>query len=294
MNLFSPSIWADMGDRFQFTYERNRPEVLAQIAWFQAHQDILYKTLASSAAYISYVYEETKKRNLPAELALLPIIESECNPNARSKKGASGLWQLMPRTATDLGLKRNSVYDGRKDIIASTDAALDYLGGLHQAFSKDWLLAMAAYNHGPGNLQNAIDRQKKWYKSASFWNLHLPNETQKYVPKILALAAVIHHPGRYGIKLPPLSNDPKLASVQARSSTELENIIQASGINIETLRRLNPAYKHLAATAGAPNHFLIPITQKKQVLAFKYPSMTSHAVLKNMIKESTWLMRASI
>lgn len=282
----SLSIWADMADKFQLAHERERPEVAAQIAWLQANQDFLYKVLQTSAPYMAYIYEETKKRGLPAELALLPIVESEFNPNARSKAGAIGLWQFMPGTAAELGLKRNAAYDGRKDVIASTEAALGYLRGLHHEFSKDWLLAMAAYNYGPGRLQTAIDRPKKQDKNTSFWHLKtLPKETQKYVPKVLALAAVIEQPERYGIKLPPLDKGLRLAKVKADSKEMLETIIKASGADTKTLRRLNPGYRHLSATAGAPNNFLIPINKK-------HPFLPDSSVLKSVMKESAWLVMA--
>lgn len=202
---YSRSIWADMGEQFQLASNFDRPEVIAQIAWLQAHKDDLYVILQSSSPYISYVYEETKKRGLPAELALLPIVESEYDPNAQSNKGAKGVWQLMASTATDLGLKSNHAYDARKDTIATTKVALNYLSNLHQAMQDDWLLAMASYNYGPGNVQNAMQQQKRWYSRTSFWNLHLPKQTQAYVPKVLALAAVIRNPAHYGIKLPPIS-----------------------------------------------------------------------------------------
>ncbi len=262
------SIWADMRDGFQFGDTAARPEVAAEIKALQAHKEDFYKILQTSAPYLGYIYEEVKKRGLPAELALLPVIESECNPNARSKMGASGLWQFMPSTALRLGIKTNHAYDGRKDIIATTDAALDYLSGLHKAFEDDWLLAMAAYNWGPGSLDKAIKNQKKWYAGTSFWKLRVPAETRKYVPKILALAAIIHDPARYGFKLPVGDNHTRLASVQVSSSSDITEIMRISGASIETLHRLNPAYRTLATTTvGAPNNFLVPVPKTEVALA---------------------------
>jgi membrane-bound lytic murein transglycosylase D len=256
-------IWSEIGVNLQLVPSTaDRPEVLAQIASLQANKEDLYKILKNSAPYISYVYAETQKQGLPAELALLPVIESEGNPNAHSKVGASGLWQFMPQTASELGIKTNQAYDGRKDIVATTHVALAYLMDLHKTFKNDWLLAMAAYNLGAGHLQTAMDHQKKWYRGASFWQLHLPAETQKYIPKVLALAAIIHDPARYGFTLPTLNNPVQLASVKVHSPAELDAAIRASGASPKTVHRLNPAYRTLATTHGAPNAFLVPILNK--------------------------------
>jgi len=279
------SSLAAMGEGFQLGRAEERPEVVAEIAALQANKEDLYKILQTSAPYISYVYEETKKRGLPAELALLPVIESEGNPNARSKVGASGLWQFMPRTATDLGIKTNHAYDGRKDVIATTNAALDYLTGLHKTFEDDWLLAMAAYNWGPGSLQKAIKSQKKWYAGTSFWSLHVPLETRKYVPKVLALAAILHNPARYGFVLPAVDNHIRLASVQVHSPYELNEVMRTCGASIETLHRLNPAYRTLATTKGAPNAFLVPVMKKEFALESN-PAIVDNATLNSVARRS--------
>lgn len=278
------SIWAEMGQSLQLDHSlQNRPEVVAQIASFQTHKEDTYKILTTSAPYISYVYEEAQKRGLPAELALLPVIESEGNPNARSKVGAIGLWQLMPHTASDLGIKTNHAYDGRKDVIATTKAALDFLTDLHKNFEGDWLLAMAAYNWGPGSLQKAIKNQKKWYTGSNFWNLHIPLETQKYVPKLLALAAIIRDPARYGFTLPVPDERIHLASIQIHSHYELSEIMRTSGASLETLQRLNPAYRTLATTQGAPNKFLIPVAAQKELALESSKSISNNAKLSSVL-----------
>jgi membrane-bound lytic murein transglycosylase D len=256
------SVWAELGENFQLEYAYERPEVRAQIAVLQANKEDLYKILKKSAHLISYVHAETQKRGLPAELALLPVVESEYNANARSRVGATGVWQFMPRTAADLGIKTNHAYDGRKDLVTTTHAAFAYLTDLHKEFKEDWLLAMAAYNSGSGRVQSSLGHQKKWYQSARFWELRLPNETKKYVPKILALAAIVRNPARYGFVLPLPENQIHLTSVQVHSSAELSEMIRQSGMSLETWRRVNPAYRVLATTQGAPNKFLMPVPQK--------------------------------
>lgn len=201
---YSASVWGRMSAEFQFNHEDGHAEVIAQIAKLQAHKKELYKQLQADAPYINYFFQQTHKQGLPAELALLPVIESDCDPDSRSNVGAVGWWQFMPGTAAGLGLDCNPAHDARKDIGQSTDAALIYLNGLHKTFQDDWMLALAAYNYGSGNVHKAIKKQKKWYAGIGFWGVApaLPAETQAYVPKLLALAAVVRDPGRYGIELP--------------------------------------------------------------------------------------------
>jgi len=249
------SIWATLSQNFGIGDQTTQSAVNIEIAKLQKHQGDLYKTLQKAAPYISYVFEQTKKRGLPAELALLPVIESGFNPNAQSKVGATGLWQIMPGTASDLGLKNNQAYDGRRDIVASTNAALKYLTGLGRNFKGNWELALAAYNWGPGNIQKIVRQQ-----SSNFWNLtKLPAETAQYVPKLLALAAVVKDPARYGIKLPPVLSGPQLASIQVGASVDLNKIAKSTNIDVNTMRQLNPGYRNMATAAGAPNTLLVPV-----------------------------------
>jgi len=270
------SMWANMSQHFELKDQTTKAAVNTQIASLQKHQGDLYKILQNSAPYISYVFEQTQKRGLPAELALLPIVESDFNPNCRSNKGASGIWQIMPGTASDLGLKNNHAYDGRRDIVASTDAALTYLNELNRNFDGDWELALAAYNWGPGNIQKVARQQVKWFKKSNFWSLHrLPAETAEYVPKLLALAAVIKDPARYNIKLPPALSGPHLASIQVGASVDLKKIAKSTNIDVKTMRQLNPGYRNMATAAGAPNTLLVPI-EKAQ--AFK-PLVTTTSKL---------------
>ena len=138
---------------------------------------------------------------MPTELALLPFIESAYDPFAYSRSGAAGLWQFVPETGTTFGLKRNWWYDGRKDVVASTDAALDYLQFLHDKFNDDWLLAISAYNFGEGSIQRAIDANRSKGLATDFWHLNLREETRKYVPRLLALSKIVAEPQQYGISL---------------------------------------------------------------------------------------------
>lgn len=294
------SMWASMSQHFHLDQRTTKAAVNTQIAILQKHQDNLYKILQNAAPYISYVFEQTQKRGLPAELALLPIVESDFNPNCRSNKGALGIWQIMPGTASELGLKNNHAYDGRRDIVASTDAALKYLNDLGNTFDGNWELALAAYNWGPGNIQKAVR-----YKSSNFWALHrLPEETEQYVPKLLALAAIIQDPARYNIKLPPVLSGPQLASIQVGSRVDLAKIAKSTNVDIKTMRQLNPGYRNMATAAGAPNTLLVPadkahafkpitvLADNKTTKVKPTPAESRQTMVKAILAQGQWLLLA--
>ncbi|HVV67461.1 MAG TPA: transglycosylase SLT domain-containing protein [Gammaproteobacteria bacterium] len=255
----SNSMWASMSNDFAMDHALERPEVQAQIAVLQKNQAALYRTLNAAAPYISYVFQQTHKAGLPGELALLPIVESQYDPMAKSQVGASGVWQIMAKTAPDLGLKNNQAYDGRRDIVASTDAALGYLKQLKNMLSNDWHLALAAYNFGPGNVRKAAKKKTQPGQKPDYWNLPLPKETKDYVPKLMALAAIIKNPAKYNVHLPVISTGPQLATVQVAANQDLKVIAKANGITIDQMRKLNPGYHKLATTSGAPNRILLPV-----------------------------------
>lgn len=252
------NLWDDMQDNLQLPDASDQPRVQEQILWFQRHRGYLNKIIKQSAPYIYYIYQQTKIRNLPAELALVPIIESEYYPFAHSKVGAIGLWQMMPGTASGFGLKINWWYDGRRDLIASTKAALDYLAYLHDFFTNDWLLAIAAYDSGEGTVQKAVAYNKRHKRSTSFWSLHLPKETLVYVPKILALSAIIRDPYRYNINLMPINDAPYLEQIDVGSQIDLDQAAKLAGMKTKTLRFLNPGYRRWATDPDGPYTLLVP------------------------------------
>lgn len=258
------SMWSTMSQHFNIDLQaENNPEVSKQISYLRKHQDDLAVILKRAAPYISYVYAKTQQRGFPAELALLPIVESEYNPNVISSVGATGLWQIMPETAMDLGLRNHPGYDGRRDIVASTDAALAYLNDLHNEFKKDWELALAAYNWGPANIEKKVKNQSI---QTRFWDLKkLPIETKLYVPRLLALAAVIKDPARYHINLPEMSDKLQVASLTVGSKVDLKKVAESTGISVATMRKLNPGYKALATTKNAPNTVLIPANKLAEI-----------------------------
>lgn len=175
-----------------FTAMQHSPEVQKHFKKFNLSKKAFIKTTTLASSHLHYILEQVEKRRLPGELALLPMLESNFQPHAISNRGAVGLWQFMPGTGRQFGLKQHAGYDGRKDVKASTNAALNYLEYLHKKFNCDWMLALAAYNAGEGTVERAIKHNKKAGKPTSFWFLKLPKQTREYVPKFLALTQMIH------------------------------------------------------------------------------------------------------
>lgn len=255
------SIWSSMRSEFKLDHKTQSSRVQAEIRKLLADQDKLYQILEAAGPYLYFIHKQTQARGLPAELALIPVIESEFNPNDHSKVGALGLWQLMPGTARELGVHVKSGYDGRRNVVASTKAALAYFNDLGNMFDGNWHLAIAAYNCGQVKVQSVARR----VGSQSFWNLPLPQETKYYVPKLLAVAAIVKNPEKYGVKLPPISNEPYFTELKVKKTVNLKHVAQTSGISIETLHTLNPDYKH----GAIPNKgsLLVPVKKAPAVKA---------------------------
>ncbi len=262
----SQDIWKQIAKDFTLSAYANNPAVLKQIRWYQDHPKSLSDIAAKAAPYLYYIHQQVKEKGLPGELVLLPIIESAYNPFASSSVGAAGLWQLMPGTGSDLGLKQNSGFDGRRDVIGSTQAALSYLSHLDKIFDKNWLLALAAYNSGPGTVLKADKSNKGDHSNSQFWSLHLPQETKQYVPRLLAVAAIIGNPAKYGIHLPDLPNKPYFAKVAIDSPIALSKVAKLSNSSVDKVRTLNPGYVGTQNASATPSHVLIPI---EKVATFK-------------------------
>lgn len=252
-------LWKRITQDFQIPIPEDSPAIQEQIAWFQQHQGYLNSTAKHAAPYMYLVYEQTQQRNLPAEVVLLPIIESAYYPLAYSGAGAAGLWQLMPGTASRFGLKRNWWYDGRRDIFASTNAALGYLSYLQHYFNGNWLLALAAYDAGEGTIQAAIRRNELAGKDTDFWSLKLPQETMIYVPRMLALAAIIKNPQAYNLSLPPVGDQPYLGKVDVGSQIKLADAARLANMSLSELKQLNPGYSRWSTVPNGPSHLLLPL-----------------------------------
>lgn len=258
------NIWDSMSSEFKLDTKSQSAQVQAEIHKLLADQDKLYQILQAAGPYIYFIHQQTEARGLPAEIALIPVIESEYNPNDHSKKGATGLWQLMSGTAHELGVQVKTGYDGRRNVVASTKAALAYFRDLGTEFKGDWYLAIAAYNCG----QVRVESTERKTGIHDFWNLPLPHETRDYVPKLLAVAAIIKNPAKYGVKLPTIINEPYFAELSVKKSVDLDKVAKSSGINIKTLKTLNPDYNQgETPKKGAYTTLLVPINKAPAVKA---------------------------
>jgi membrane-bound lytic murein transglycosylase D len=220
-----------------------------------------------SRRYLHYVVEQLDAREMPLELALLPFVESSYNPLAYSSAHAAGLWQFIPSTGQVYSLRQDWWYDGRRDVTASTQAALDYLTRLNELFDGDWLLALAAYNCGEGCVGRAIKRNESLGLPTDYWNLQLPRETMNYVPKLLALAQIIESPSLYGTSLPEILDEPYFAEVTVDTQIDLHKAAELAAISTEEFMHLNPAFKRRVTAPTGPYQLLVPVANAEQFSA---------------------------
>ncbi len=209
--------------------------------------------------YLYYIVEEVKRRDMPMEIALIPLVESSLNPFASGPAGAAGLWQIMPATGTHLGLERNSVYDGRKDLQDSTTVALDYLESLYEEFDEDWLLALAAYNSGAGTVTRAREANEAKGLDTDFWSLNLPGHTREYIPKVIALAQILADPERFDVDIPSVENAPSFEVVDTEKPLEMAQAAKLAGVDIDTLRALNPGQLGKSVAPNQSGELLLPV-----------------------------------
>lgn len=250
------TVWDVMRSQFSLNHEVTQPEVQTQLRWIISHPSYLNK-LARSEPYMYHIVTEIKKRHMPGEIALLPMIESAYDPFAYSGAGAAGLWQLMPGTGNNLGLKQDWWFDGRRSIRPSTDAALNYLTYLNKYFSGNWILAIAAYDSGEGTVSRAIKNSRQ-SRNIRFWSLPLPAETKAYVPRLLALAEIIKYPQRYRVTLPDIPHVPYFEEVNIGSQIDLSHAAKLAGISYKDLIKLNPGFNRWATAPYKPFKLLIP------------------------------------
>jgi len=205
------NLWQVIAQKSTFDQQHN--DIDNYIKWFDKRPDYLTRISKRAGWYLQYIVSEVEKRNLPIELALLPAVESAFYPFSYSPQHASGLWQFIPSTGLNYGLTQDWWYDARRDVVASTNAALQYLSNLNVLFNGDWLLTIAAYNAGPGRVKQAIRRNKKLNKPTDFWHLDLPLETRSYVPKLLALLKIIKNPDKYPHQLAIIDTQPRIVQI---------------------------------------------------------------------------------
>ena len=258
----APTGPADLLDvlraEFALSYEQNR-RIEVQRDWYVRHPDYLNRVFTRSQRYMPHIRAELERRGLPVELALLPIVESAYDPFAYSHGRAAGLWQMIPGTARRFGIKQNWWYDGRRDIVDSTRAALDYLDYLHGLNDGDWLNAIASYNSGEGNVLRAVRRNKSAGRPTDFWNLSVPKETSAYVPKLLALVDIVKDPAKYNLSLPVVPDEEQFVVSDIESQLDLALAAELAGVDVDTVYAYNPGYNRWSTDPAGPHSLLMPI-----------------------------------
>jgi LysM repeat protein/soluble lytic murein transglycosylase-like protein len=249
-------VWKRMTVGFKMNSDHWNPRIDAQRGWFISRQPYLDRLSARASRYLYHTVKEAERRGLPTELALLPVIESSYDPAATSSAAAAGLWQFIPSTGRIYGLKQSSQYDGRRDVVESTRAAYEFLGSLYNQFGS-WELALAAYNAGPGRIQQAINRNKAAGLPTDYWSLKLPEETMNYVPRFLAVAQIIKNPNAYNINLPPIANRPHFREVTV-GAVSLNEVASITGLSRAELYQLNPGHRGEWVDGASPMRILIP------------------------------------
>ncbi len=253
------SLWSSLVAHFQLPVNPQQPQIANQIAWIKAHPFYFDKVYERAVPYLGYIYGQIKARHMPAELALLPIIESAYDPFVYSPAGAAGLWQLMPKTGDKSGLHRSWWKDDRRNIRLSTAVALNYLEYLYHFFNENWLLAIAAYDSGEGTVLNAIHYNRRHRRGTRFWDLPLPRETKQYVPRLLAFSYIIAHSEDFkALQLPFIPNSPYFSSVPIKGPIALDLVAKLAHASTDEIYRLNPEFNRWATDPSELHHLLIP------------------------------------
>ncbi len=259
-------LWARLRAGFRLP-KLDSPLVARYERWFADKSEFMRAMMERARMYLYYIVEEVEKRGMPTEIALLPAIESAYKPYAYSRARAAGLWQFIPSTGRHYGLKMNWWYDGRRDVIASTQAALDYLEKLYSDFDGDWFLALAAYNAGEGRVMRAIEYNRRRGRPTSFEHLtQLKEETRHYVPKLMAMVNIVSDPARYGVQLAAIPNEPYFARVDVDSQIDLGVVARLMDMSVEELTLINPGLNRWATDPDGPHHLLVPVDKKDDLI----------------------------
>jgi membrane-bound lytic murein transglycosylase D len=256
------TVWDKMAAEFSFKNHQFNPRVQRFIKQYTRENS--YQLIRISEQAKPYLYHVTKlleERNMPLELALLPIIESEYRPTATSNMGAVGIWQLAALTGRLYGLKQDQWYDGRKDVDSATKVAINHLQYLYERFDHDWLLALAAYNAGDARVAAAIRANKKQGKPTDYWSLNLPQETQYFVPKFLSLVYLIKNHRNLDIDLATIPNKPYFDTVKLEKQINLQQVAKLAGMDIKDVKRLNAACRAQVTHPKGPHHITLPVSQ---------------------------------
>ena len=254
---FEDNLWIHTANQFMFEVPDNA-RLNAQKKWYLRHPSYMNRVSKRASPFLYYIVEEIERREMPLEIALLPIVESAFDPFAYSHGSAAGMWQFISGTAKRFGMRQTWWYDGRRDVIASTHGALDYLQYLHKYFDGNWLHALAAYNSGEGRVRNAIRKNKRAGKPTDFWSLDLPRETRAYVPKLLALADILSKHQSYDFNWPTIENAPVIEVVDISSQIDLAFAADLAGLTVKELSALNPGFSRWATDPDGPHHLVLP------------------------------------
>lgn len=257
-------VWRRIRAGFKMDLNVSNSRVDAQRSWFVTRQPYIDRLSARASRYLYYTVAEAERRGIPTELALLPVIESSYDPAATSNAAAAGLWQFIPSTGTIYGLRQSSLYDGRRDVVESTRAAYEFLTSLYNQFGS-WELALAAYNAGPGRIQQAINRNRAAGLSTDYWSLRLPTETMNYVPRFIAVAQIVKQPDIYGVTFPSIANRPHFREVPLPGAIDLNMAASIAGLSYQELYELNPGHRSTYTDPMAPARLLIPAALNAQV-----------------------------
>ena len=259
-----PAAPVDVWERVRLGFQLEpveQPRIDRELARYLRDRESLERVFGRAEPFLYHIAEALEERGMPLELALLPMVESAYDPFAYSHGRASGLWQFIPGTGRRYGLAQNWWYDGRRDVTESTRAALDYLQKLAGDFDGDWLLAVAGYNSGEGNVRKAIRRNERGSRPTDFWNLKLPRETRAYVPRLLALQRVVRDPSRYDITLAPVANEPWFETVAVDGQIDLSVAADLAGLDTDALSRLNAGFNRWATPPDGPHRLLVPVAR---------------------------------
>jgi membrane-bound lytic murein transglycosylase D len=274
-----PGVWERLTHSFELPECLDREANVKWAQWYAERPEYLARVFKRAQPWIYHIATELERRDMPGELALLPIVESAYDPFAYSSGRALGAWQFISATGRRYGLNQNWWYDGRRDVWASTDAALTYLGDLGAQFEGDWLLALAGYNSGENRVKRQVAKNRAAGKPTDFWNLKLPRETRGYVPKLLGLTCLFRHPDQFAFEYPDTPDQPVIEAVDLGQQADLVLVAQLAEVPIDVLFTLNPGYNRWATSPDGPYRVVLPL-DSAEVLRAGLQQMDGSALIK--------------
>lgn len=254
------TVWERLLSLYSLPDIKN-PRIDRELYWYLEHPASLAILQQRAEPYLHHILDEIEAKNIPGELALLPVVESAFVPDAYSKADASGLWQFVPATGKEYGLQQNAWYDGRRDVYASTKAATTYLKELSDNFDGDWLLALASYNCGKGRVRKSIEKNEYLNLPTDYWSLDLPEETENYIPRLLAIAKLFANADEYNIHLQYIPNKPYFEVIDIKSPLDLQKAANLANTPLYAFLKLNPGFNRASTAPEGPHRLLVPVAQ---------------------------------